>query len=216
MYGRRSRLKVFLIIALPLIIAFYLIIDSNLETTLNEIAKSKAQLAGQQIITRAVNEQVAGKTEYQDLVVIHKDGEGRVVLIQPNTVKINQMMAETLLHVESGFAELETQSYSIPLGQALGSRIFAGYGPGIKVRMMPVGRVNADLVDHFEEAGINQTRHLICLKVSGKIKVVIPFNKEEVDVAMTIPVAETIVVGQVPNTYMMLKNQGKIVGLSAE
>ncbi|MGI6550222.1 MAG: sporulation protein YunB [Syntrophomonadales bacterium] len=216
MYGRRSRFKVFLIIALPLIIAFYLIIDSNLENTLNEIAKSKAQLTGQQIITQAVNEKVAWKTEYQDLVVIHKDGEGRVVLIQPNTVKINRLMAETLLYVEKGFAELETQSYSIPLGQALGSRVFAGYGPGIKVRMVPVGRVNADLVDHFEEAGINQTRHLVCLKVSGKIKVVVPFNKEEIDVAMTIPVAETIVVGQVPNTYMMLKNQGKIVGLSAE
>ena len=45
---------------------------------------------------------------------------------------------------------------------------------------------------------------------------VVPFNDEEVDVKMTIPVAETIVVGQVPQTYMMLKNQGKILGLSAE
>ncbi|MGE5544176.1 MAG: sporulation protein YunB [Bacillota bacterium] len=216
MYGRRSRVRTFIIIVITLLIALYLIIDSNLETTLNEVAKSKAQLAGQEIITRAVNEKVARKTEYQDLVTIHKDGEGRIVLIQPNTVKINRMMAETLLHVEAGFAALESQSYSIPLGQALGSRIFAGYGPGIKVRMIPVGRVNADLVDSFKEAGINQTRHLVCLKVSGKIKVVVPFNKEEVDVTMTIPVAETIVVGQVPDTYMMLKNQGKILGMSAD
>jgi len=206
----------FIIIVVPLLIALYLIIDSNLETTLNEMAKSKAQLAGQEVITRAVNEKVAWKTEYQDLVTIHKDGEGRIVLIQPNTVKINRMMAETLLYVETGFSELEKQSYSIPLGQAMGSRIFAGYGPEIKVRMVPVGRVTADVVDSFEEAGINQTRHLISLKISGKIKVVVPFNKEEIDVTMTIPVTETIVVGQVPQTYMMLKNQGKILGLSAE
>ena len=216
MYGKRSRAKTFFIIVIPLLIALYLIIDSNLETTLNEMAKSKAQLKGQEIITRAVNEKIADKTEYQDLVVIHKDGEGRIVLIQPNTVKINRMMAETLLYVEAGFAALEKQDCSIPLGQALGSRIFAGYGPGIKVKMIPVGRVNTDLVDRFEEAGINQTRHLVCLKVSGKIKVVVPFNQEQIDVSMTIPVAETIVVGEVPQTYMMLKNQGKILGLSAE
>lgn len=216
MYGKRSRVKTFIIIVIPLLIALYLIIDSNLETTLNEMAKSKAQLKGQEIITRAVNEKIAGKTEYQDLVVIHKDGEGRIVLIQPNTVKINRMMAETLLYVEAGFAALEKQEYSIPLGQALGSRIFAGYGPGIKVKMIPVGRVNTDLVDRFEEAGINQTRHLVCLKVSGKIKVVVPFNQEQIDVSMSIPVAETIVVGEVPQTYMMLKNQGKILGISAE
>lgn len=216
MYGSRSRFKIFIIIVIPLLIALYLIIDSNVENTLTEIAKSRAQLAGQRVITQAVNEKIASKAEYQDLVAIHKDGEGRVVLIQPNTVKINRMMAETLLCVEKGFTELERQSYSIPLGQALGSRVFAGYGPGITVRMMPVGRIKADLVDHFEDAGINQTRHLVCIKVSGKIKVVVPFNKEEIDVAMTIPLAETIVVGQVPRTYMMLKNQGGIMGLSAE
>lgn len=216
MYGRRSRFKWFLIIIIPLLVALYLFADHNLERTLNEIAKSKAQLAGQEIITRAINEKVASKTEYQDLVVVHKDGEGRIVLIQPNTVKINRMMAETLLEVENGFAELEKQNYSIPLGQALGSRIFAGYGPEIKVRMVPAGQVTADYIDSFEEAGINQTRHLISLRVSGKIKVVVPFNDEEIDVKMTVPVAETIVVGQVPQTYMMLKNQGKILGLSAE
>jgi sporulation protein YunB len=199
-----------------LLVVLYLFVDHNLERTLNEIAKSKAQLTGQEIITRAVNEKVALKTEYQDLVVVHKDGEGRIVLIQPNTVKINRMMAETLLHVEAGFAELEKQNFSIPLGQALGSRIFAGYGPGIKVRMLPAGQVSADFIDSFEEAGINQTRHLMSLRVSGRIKVVVPFNDEEIDVKMTVPVAETIVVGQVPQTYMMLKNQGKILGLSAD
>ena len=99
MYGRRSRFKWFIIIFIPLLVALYLFVDHNLERTLNEIAKSKAQLTGQEIITRAVNEKVALKTEYQDLVVVHKDGEGRIVLIQPNTVKINRMMAETLLHV---------------------------------------------------------------------------------------------------------------------
>lgn len=216
MYGRRSRFKWFFIIIIPLLVGLYLFMDHNLERTLNEIAKSKAQLAGQEVITRAVNEKVASKAEYQDLVVVHKDGEGRIVLIQPNTVKINRMMAETLLEVENGFAELEKQNYSIPLGQALGSRIFAGYGPGIKVKMVPAGKVTADYIDSFEEAGINQTRHLISLRVSGKIKVVVPFNDEEIDVKMTVPVAETIVVGQVPQSYMMLKNQGKILGLSAE
>ncbi len=216
MYGRKSRFKTIIVVIIPLLIALYLIIDGNLETTINEMARSKAQLAGQEIVTRAVNEKVARNSEYQDLVIIHKDGEGKIVLLQPNTIKINRMMAETLLYVEKGFAELEKQSYSIPLGQAMGSRIFAGYGPGIKVKMIPVGRVSVDLVDRFEEAGINQTRHLVCLKVSGDIKVVVPLNEEDININMTIPVAETIVVGQVPDSYLSFYNRGKILGLGSE
>ena len=214
MYGRKSRIKAFVLLFIPILIVLYLIIDSNLEKTIAEMAKSRAQLTGQRIITMAINEKVARNIDYEDLVIIHKDGNSRIVLLQPNTIKINRMMAETLLYVEEGFANLEKQNYSVPLGQALGSRIFAGYGPGIRVRMMPVGKVNVYLDDRFEEAGINQTRHLICFRVLGKIKVVVPFNAEEVDVTMTIPVAENIVVGQVPESYLRFNNQSKILGLT--
>jgi len=216
LYGRRSIVKPLIILLVPLLISFYFFLDARLESSIMGMAISRSQLMGQQIISRAIIENIAHKTEYQDLMTIHKDSEGRIVLMQPNTVIINRMMAETLLCVEEGFINLQRQTLSIPSGQLTGSKIFAAYGPEIKVKMMPVGKINVEMNHQFEEAGINQTHHLIYLKINGRIKVIAPFNEEEADVNMNIPIAENIVVGQVPDTYLGFSSQSKFSSLFQE
>ncbi len=216
MYGRRRNLKPLIIVIVFLLIGIYYFLDARLESSIMGIAISRSQLTGQQIISRAIIENIANKTEYQDLMTIHKDSEGRIVLMQPNTVMINRMMAETLLCVEEGFINLERQTLSIPSGQMTGSKIFAGYGPEIKVRMVPVGKINVEMNHQFEDAGINQTHHLISLTVKGSIKVIVPFNDEEVDITMKIPITENIVVGQVPDTYLGFSSQSKFSSLFQE
>jgi sporulation protein YunB len=211
MYGpRRFKIKILLIVIILILGGIYLIVESNLKNTIIEIARSKAQLEGEKIIVNAVNQKVAGHLEYDNLVTVQKDEAGRIILLQPRTVMINRMMAQTVLAVQQDLSHLTSENFDIPLGQALGSRLFAGYGPGVGIRMMPVGRVNVDYVDRFEDAGINQTRHLICLKVSSNLKIVVPFSSEEVNVAVTIPVAESIIVGQVPGTYVHLSEQSDL------
>lgn len=182
-----------------------------MEKSMTAIAESKAQLEGQAIISRAINERFAAETNYRDLVYIHKDSDGRIVLIQPNTCRMNRIMAQTVSVVERDLDNLQNKSFKVPLGQAMGIRVFAGYGPGIKVKMMPVGQVTVDMNDHFQARGINQTRHLIYMKISAKIKIVAPLCDEEVKVVTTVPLAETIIVGQVPGTYVDISNKGDIV-----
>lgn len=207
MYGRRwpGGLKVLVLVGL--IVLLVRLIDISITPSLVEIARARAQLEGVRSINSAINTRVVNEIEYQDLICVHKDDRGQIVLIQPNTVKINRLMARTVLEVEDSLEKLGERAFDIPLGQAFGSSFLAGYGPKIRVRMFPVGTVDVNVINKFESAGINQTRHLIYLKITSKMKIAVPFVDQEVRVATTVPVAENIVIGTVPETYVNLSNQ---------
>jgi len=166
------------------------------------IAESKAQIEETEIINRIINEQIVNHIEYTDIVAIHKDDKGKVVLIQPDTIMINKIMSNTVMEIAHALNTMGERQIMIPMGALTGSRILAGYGPGMKVRIIPTGQVNVQFMNKFDQAGINQTRHLVYFKIDSIIKIAVPFINEEVKVSTTVPIAETIIVGEVPDTYV--------------
>ena len=192
-------LSVVLIIALS---ASILLVDLRLKGSILEIARSQAQLETVELINKAVNDKIVAETDYKDIVYIHKDENDRIVMIQANTVILNQIMAKTVNEVIESSKQLETNEISVPLGQVTGSIFLAGYGPKIKVRIIPVKQVAVEVENKFEQAGINQTRHLIYFKINTKIKIAVPLVNKDVAVSTTVPLADTIIVGDVPQTYL--------------
>ena len=207
MFRRRINYYPYLLITLIfIIICIFLIIDYKLNASIIEIAKAKAQTTVVQDINTVVNQEIVSQIKYQDIVDIHKDKEDRIVLIQPNTIVLNRMMAATSLEVAKSLDNLSAENIEIPLGQITGSKILAGYGPLMKARIITVGQVYVDVLNKFEEAGINQTRHLIYFNISSKVKIAVPFLNEEINVSTTIPLAETIIIGEVPETYVSVSD----------
>ncbi len=203
MFGPRINwLPIILLLALFTILSSFLFIDFKLKSSVLEIAKSKAQVQAMKSINEVVSKKVVPRIEYKDIVYVHKDDYGRIVLIQPNTLMLNSIMAETVVDVSRAMEKLEDNNISIPLGQLSGFRILAGYGPKMKVKIVSVAQVNVKVLDKFEQAGINQTRHLIYFQINSKIKIAVPFLNDDVQVSTTIPLAETIIVGEVPKTYV--------------
>lgn len=206
MYGHRRNYK-------PLVIALFLLailtlpftmLEINLKETILAMAKVRAEQAAIKAIQEAINEKIAKAVEYKDLIFIRTDNNGRVVLMQANTIKINNLAADTTLEIQKSLSRLEGTSVPIPLGQALNSRLLASYGPKIKVTLVPMGTVRVKVVDDFQQAGINQTRHRLYLNVLSRIRIVIPLVSETVEVVSQIPIAETIIVGEVPGTNVNL------------
>jgi sporulation protein YunB len=194
-YFRKNVLISAVLIIVLLFIFAIIFVDAKLKSSILEIARSKAQISGMEAINRVINEKIVSQIGF-------KDDEGKIVLVQPNTIKLNQIMASTVIEVTNSLNRMSGDSFYIPLGQLTGSKILSGYGPRIKVKTIPVGQVTVDVLDKFDQAGINQTRHLIYLRVTSKIKVAVPFMDKEVKVISTIPLAETIIVGEVPHTYV--------------
>ncbi len=193
-----------IVLVLSLLIAFFLL-NIKLKASILELAEATAQIRAVEIINHAVYEKIVKGTEYQDIVYIHKDGEGKIVMIQANTVVLNQIMAKTISAVVEGLNSLREETIEVPLGQVTGSIILAAYGPKMQVNIIPTKQVTIYVDNKFEQAGINQTRHQIYLKIVSKIKIAVPLLEKTINVSANIPLAETIIVGDVPQTYVDFK-----------
>ena len=202
---------VLFIICLIALGCLYIIVDRILREPFYDIAQVRAVQLATEAVNRTIRQEVSEENlQYKDFVAIEKDGQGHVTLIQANTVKVNQVATETTLAVQKALEEMKIHSFDIPLGLVLQTPFLADYGPRINVHVYPVGTVRVKIIDNFESAGINQTRHSIYLSFDTNVRIVIPTKSGDALVATQVPLAETIIVGTVPTTYVSLP--GGLIG----
>ena len=67
---------------------------------------------------------------------------------------------------------------------------------------MTVGTVDGEFFSEFTSAGVNQTLHRICLKLTVPLTLMLPGGAVETVSETELCVAETVIVGQVPQTYL--------------
>ena len=84
----------------------------------------------------------------------------------------------------------------------IGLTLLAGSGPRIPISIVPVGSVQTDFETEFEACGINQTRHKVYLQLSASIRIVIPTGAKTTNVTANMLVAESIIVGKVPESFV--------------
>lgn len=193
-------ITVFLMILLIVLISF-IFIEKSLESTVATIADAKAKQIAVNCINKIITEKIISNVDYEDLIKIHKDNNGRIVLMQPDIIKIDKLQAETSLEVNKALSNLTNEEINIPLGQVLGSQLLASYGPNINVSIIPIGTVDVKPINQFKEAGINQTRHMLSLRVESQIRVVVPMVKSKIKVETEILIADNIILGDVPKEY---------------
>ncbi|KYO65217.1 MULTISPECIES: sporulation protein YunB [Thermovenabulum] len=192
----------FIFIAVLIVLSF---IEHQIAPTVQTIAEARARMIATEAINNAIKEKIAKNIQYKDLITIHKDVNGQITLIQINTVEINRIETETSLEAVKKLKQISMETIKIPLGLVTGSKILANIGPNINIMLQPVGTAEVDTTEAFEEAGINQTRHKIILSITAKVKVVQPFFSSQVEVNTNVPIAETIIVGTVPQTILDFK-----------
>ncbi|HHW42552.1 MAG TPA: sporulation protein YunB [Desulfotomaculum sp.] len=205
MFRRRRPYGAFMVWTMIFFLLFglFLLVDRSLRPTIFNIAQVQATQMATEAINRAVLQKVLDRNlQYQDFVQVHKDSQGHIVLMQANTVKINQFNADVTLAAQAALQELSRQRFGVPLGQVTGTQLLASYGPRIPVTIVPVGSVRVDVNDQFEQAGINQTRHRIYLDFSTEVRIVMPPGSATTLVATEVPLVESIIVGQVPGTFV--------------
>lgn len=171
------------------------------------VTAAQAYRVANEAIQEAVLEHISGQVNYSNLIQPGSDNSGQVVFMQADTLSISRLQAQTRLAIEERLTRLQGKTYYLPLGQIVGMKMLAAYGPPVPIRFIPVGTVEVGVGDTFEAAGINQTRHRIYFQVESVIQVIAPFSREQVKVATTIPVAEAIIVGPVPQTYISLGSE---------
>ena len=179
-----------------------------------DMAFAEAYSMAVETLNRAVKLVTENGVEYADLMDAHLDAEGRVTMLRADTMRMNELAAETALEAEEKLNNAENQFVNIPLGAALGIRSLSGFGPRMSVQILPIGAVHASFDTEFESAGINQTRHRIFLTLRATVSLIIPTGSQVVEVESTMPIAESIIVGLVPDSFVDVNDQKDILDLA--
>ena len=189
------------------------------EVNLRPIILNTAESRVRAIALDAVNSAIARNLDhvtYEDLITVSRDNAGRVTLLQANTVNMNRISTQTALTAQQYIADIGEQSLRISVGSATGNPLLAGRGPEFVIKVIPVGAVSTEFVTEFQSAGINQTRHKVYIRIKAVMRVVIPTGARQVEVLSQVPVAETVIVGQVPQSYVNVESTEDMLNLLPE
>jgi len=168
------------------------------------LAQAQVRNEVTRIANNAVGEALAAQElSYSDLVALQSAG-GVVTALTTDTAKLNSLRLQILEDIVTQVEELDSYDLNIPLGAATGVDLFMAWGPRLPVRVLSVASADAVYQNTFAAAGINQTMHRILLNVTISVRVLLPGGVVETEVATPVCVAETILIGQVPQTYVGL------------
>ncbi|MCU9806858.1 sporulation protein YunB [Paraclostridium sp. AKS46] len=191
-----------IIFLISTLIGTFIYIDNKLRPTITVIAETKAEELANKSINKAVASVIDNSVKYEDLINVKTGENGKITMMQANSIAMNEIASQVALEIQSEMKKIKTTSTYIPIGTALGSPLLAKYGPKIKVSIEPIGNVYVDFGTDFESSGINQTRHRIYLKAKTQVKVVVPLTTSTKEVKTQIPICETVIVGDVPQSYV--------------
>ncbi|MEG2221700.1 MAG: sporulation protein YunB [Oscillospiraceae bacterium] len=209
--SRRQRVLLALFALAGTLLAVFCIATLQLRPILTKMATARVSNTVTGVVTEAVNATIdSGAVDYHDLICFEKDNEGKVTAVKSDMAEFNRLQAHILNRVLEKLSAVSSRDLSIPVGSLTGAALLSGRGPRITVKMQSVGSSTASLENVFTSAGINQTRHQIILHVDVFVNILLPGFITATKVSNAFTVAETVIVGSVPQTYTYFSSDAPI------
>lgn len=173
---------------------------------LSELATQIAVSDAADLVSAEVNRVVARVLSQEDFssrryVCFEKNDAGEISAVSADMSAVNALSAEILENV-IGTAENRTLTVKIPAGNLSGVSLLMGRGPAVPVEILMLTSSRVGFDNSIVSAGINQTKHRILLTVCVDIDVIVPWGTRSTQVQSQVLIADTIVVGQVPETFV--------------
>lgn len=203
-YQKRKRRKAFLFLGLFLL--FLVASFSYVYFVVNPVVIEATRHAVYSLSTSAVSDAVHDvlsqeNITYNDLVNVEYDDEGNVSLISLQTVKLN-LIARKFYQVAQVYLDnMGKQGVDVALGTFTGLPFLSGLGPKINLKLVSIGAMTSTFESTFKAAGINQTNHCVNIQLYASVSMILPAYTATVDSVTEMLVAESVIVGKVPQIY---------------
>ena len=198
----KQKVAIWLCIILILFFVCAALVVVRIQPMVARLTESRPTNRVHRIVAAAVSDAGAGaQVDCSNLITFEKDSSGKVTALRSNMSEFNRLQSLISDTVLDRLSEMTSSDLSIPLGTLTGSNLLAGRGPHIRVRTQSVGSATARLRNALTAAGINQTKHQVLLDVEVYVTVLLPGFATSVQVNNELCVAETVIVGNVPETY---------------
>lgn len=199
---KRRRLGLKLIAAALIIIGIILLIDIRVRPIIEKTTTYQSKILATRIINDAVYTELENEElGYNELVSLTYNDNNTISSIESNMININRLKAKITKSVNNELENLNAHDLSISLGTITGFSAFYNQGPTIPITLRPEGYVETTLISAFESAGINQTLHRILVEINVDISAIIPGYTSSATVETQFVIAETVIVGNVPEGY---------------
>ncbi|MDR0918231.1 MAG: sporulation protein YunB [Oscillospiraceae bacterium] len=174
--------------------------NKHIEPYIKNICQTNGKQEVVRIITSSIDEVMLKQDDlHNDFVTISTDENSNVKSIQTNTVKINAIENEIIRQINKNFTDSEKTTFKFPVGNMTGIYTLAGKGFNIKLKILPLSDIKAEVKSGFESVGINQVKHNLTLVITADTTMLMPAYKDYSQVTVEYILAETVVVGEVPD-----------------
>lgn len=203
--GRRKQFRsllIFLVIT-TILLGLLIHMDRAIRPNLCAVCQSETKRYASALLAYTISDVLKNNNiQNNDFTQIFYDSNGSVTAVETNAVQVNALQATLLSAVQTRLDNCRDAMLNFSLGTATDVQILAEHGPHISVHLMPIGNASVILVSSVESVGINQASHTIYAEVTAEIQAAIPFSKTIVEVSFQYLIAETMILGNVPNTYL--------------
>ena len=200
----RRKLMALIIFLLFLTLTGFLFwcLKAKIEPNLEEIGRMRAKVMVSQIVNKALNDELNETEDMNQLLIREVNDDGQTAVLQANTQAMNLLATEICKELQEEFAERPKDVYSVPLGVLLGDRILSQTGFEVDLTIIPLSVTSVDFKTEFESEGINQTKYKVYLDMECEVKALAPFSADTFPVSTTVLVAEAVILGNVPDSYV--------------
>lgn len=168
-----------------------------------DLARTQVINSTSDLINDAIDRQIElGNIQYDRMVYFEKDLDGRITALKTNMSEVNRLKTDILNLINDEILALDSTDLGIPLGSLILPEFLSGKGPDIPIQILSIRNSDASFSNHFSEAGINQTLQQLTMHVQVDVTVLVLGETRSFTVSSEVVVAETIIVGQVPQTYL--------------
>lgn len=198
---KRHLFRLFLIIlaCFVLLMAF----RRKYHSAIRDLAQTQVMNATSDMINDAIDRQMeVGDIQYDRIVYFEKDLDGRITALKTNMSEVNRLKTATLNLINDEILAMDTSAIGIPLGSLILPEVLSGKGPSIPVHILSIRNSDASFYSRFTEAGINQTLQQLTMDISVDVAVLVLGRTDSFTISSQVVVAETIIVGQVPDTFL--------------
>jgi sporulation protein YunB len=198
---QRFMIKSLLVILVLLVVLALL--RSRLYPVIRSLAETQVKNTASDLINDAIAEQIAaGNIQYDRIVYFEKDLNGRITALKTNIGEINRLKTDVLNIINDEILSTDESSLGVAIGSLFLPEFLSGKGPKLPVKILVIRNSEADFYSDFSAAGINQTLHKLNMEVFLDVTVLVLGSTAEFTISSHIVVAETVIVGDVPETYL--------------
>lgn len=193
------RFIVFVVVVCIILLIFF---RYKYHAAIHDLAETQIRNSTSDLINDAIDKQIElGHIQYDRMVYFEKDLEGRITALKTNMSEVNRLKTDILNLVNDEILALDTSDLGIPIGSLILPELLSGKGFQIPVLIHSIRNSDAFFSSNFTEAGINQTLQQLSMEVIVDVTVLVLGQTNSFTVSSSVVVAETVIVGQVPDTF---------------